>query len=91
MTVNMGETSQVMSPSYILVTHENPTQFEIDVAAEFEIPIRYVNIERYKQEPDLDYKQPQDYEFYQFEKKVAQRTNEQELKSGYKDCISANN
>lgn len=86
-TVNMGDTNQVMQPSYILITRENPTQFEIDVASEFRIPIRYVNIEKYRQEPDSDYSKPQDYEFYQFEKKEVKRIKANEEKSGYDDCM----
>ena len=86
-TVNMGKTNQVMQPSYILITRENPTQFEIDVASEFQIPIRYVNIEKYRQEPDPVYSQPQDYDFYQFEKKEVQRLKVNEEKSGYDDCM----
>ena len=89
-TVNMGETNQVMQPSYILITRENPTQFEIDVASEFQIPIRHVNIEKYKQEPDLAYIQPEDYEFNDevFIKKEVQRIKANEGKSGYDDCMS---
>ena len=51
------------------------------------IPIRYVNIEKYKQEPDSDYSQLQDYDFYQFEKKEVQRINTNGEKSGYDDCM----
>ena len=67
-TINMGKTNKVMVPSYILTTKNTPTQFEIDVAAEFQIPIRYVNINRYKQEPNNNYKS-EDYDYYHFEKK----------------------
>lgn len=87
-TVNMGETNQVMQPSYILITRENPTQFEIDLAAEFQIPIRYVNIEKYRQEPNPVYSPPQEYEYFNgFEKKEVQRLKANEGKSGYDDCM----
>lgn len=67
-TVNMGELNEVMNPSYILITREEPTQFEIDVAAEFNIPIKYVNINKYEQAPDNDYKS-EDYNYVDFSKK----------------------
>lgn len=68
-TVNMGTTGEVMKPSYILITGDTPTQFEIDVAAEFGIPIRYVNISKYEQQPDIRYS-PEDYDYYSFERKT---------------------
>lgn len=68
-TVNMGTTGEVMKPSYILITRDTPTQFEIDVAAEFGIPIRYVNISKYEQQPDIRYS-PEDYDYYSFERKT---------------------
>ena len=68
-TVNMGTTGEVMKPSYILITRDTPTQFEIDVAAEFGIPIRYVNISKYEQQPDIRYS-PQNYDYYNFERKT---------------------
>ena len=86
-TVNMGETNQVMEPSYILITRENPTQFEIDVASEFKIPIRHVNIEKYRQEPSQVYSPLEEYDFYQFEKKEPQRLKANAEKSGYDDCM----
>ncbi|HIS19331.1 MAG TPA: hypothetical protein IAC02_12080 [Candidatus Coprovivens excrementavium] len=68
-TVNMGTTGEVMKPGYILITRDTPTQFEIDVAAEFGIPIRYVNISKYEQQPDISYS-PEDYDYYSFERKT---------------------
>ena len=68
-TVNMGTTGEVMKPGYILITRDTPTQFEIDVAAEFGIPIRYVNISKYEQQPDIRYS-PEDYDYYSFERKT---------------------
>ena len=67
-TVNMGTTGEVMKPSYILITRDTPTQFEIDVAAEFGIPIRYVNISKYEQQPDTRYSS-ENYDYYSFERK----------------------
>ena len=58
-----------MKPSYILITRDVPTQFEIDVAAEFGIPIKYVNISKYEQQPDIDYSL-EDYDYYSFERKT---------------------
>ena len=69
LTVNMGTTGEVMKPSYILITRDVPTQFEIDVAAEFGIPIKYVNISKYEQQPDIDYSL-EDYDYYSFERKT---------------------
>lgn len=66
-TVNMGTTGEVMKPSYILITRNTPTQFEIDVAAEFDIPIRYVNINKYEQKPDIQ-NFSEDYDYYNFER-----------------------
>lgn len=66
-TVNMGTTGEVMKPSYILITRNTPTQFEIDVAAEFGIPIRYVNINKYEQKPDIQ-NFSEDYDYYNFER-----------------------
>ena len=40
-------------PSYILVVGREPTQTEIDIAAEFNVPIRMFNITKYKQ---IDYR-----------------------------------
>ena len=65
----MGTTGEVMKPSYILITRDAPTQFEIDVAAEFGIPIKYVNISKYEQQPDICYS-PEDYDYYSFERKT---------------------
>ena len=65
----MGTTGEVMKPSYILITRDAPTQFEIDVAAEFGIPIKYVNISKYEQQPDIRYS-PEDYDYYSFERKT---------------------
>lgn len=67
-TVNMGNTNEVMMPSYILITREKPTPFEIDVASEFQIPIRRVDINHYQQKPDIPYT-TEDYDYYQFERK----------------------
>lgn len=69
LTVNMGTTGKVMDPCYILITRDTPTQFEIDVADEFDIPIKYVNICKYQQEPDNRYS-PEDYNYYSFERKI---------------------
>lgn len=66
-TVNMGSTGEIMKPSYILITNPNPSQFEIDVASEFGIPIRYVNIDCYEQKPNLTHL-TKDYDYYFFEK-----------------------
>lgn len=68
LTINMGTTGEVMQPSYILITRDTPTQFEIDVAAEFGIPIKYVNISKYEQEPDIAYCS-ETYDYYSFERK----------------------
>ncbi|MBR3162031.1 MAG: hypothetical protein IKF19_04800 [Bacilli bacterium] len=67
LTINMGKTNEVMKPNYILITHETPTQFEIDIAAEFNIPIRYININKYKQEPNKP-NTYSNYNYMQFEK-----------------------
>lgn len=67
-TINMGRTNEVMKPSYILITHDHPTQFEIDVASEFGIPIRHININDYKQEPAADYIS-ESYDYVTFIKK----------------------
>lgn len=68
LTINMGTTNEVMKPSYI-ITRDTPTQFEIDVAAEFDIPIRYININKYEQQQaDMAY-HAEDY-YYNFEKKT---------------------
>jgi len=69
LTVNMGTTDEVMKPSYILITRDTPTQFETDVAAEFGIPIKYVNISKYEQKPDICYS-PESYDYYSFERKI---------------------
>ena len=68
LTINMGTAGEVMKPSYILITKETPTQFEIDVAAEFGIPIKYVNINKYDQKQDNEYS-AEDYDYYCFERK----------------------
>ena len=70
-TVNMGTTGEVMKPSYILITRNIPTQFEINVAAEFGIPIRYVNISKYEQQPNIRCSPENcDYDYYSFERKT---------------------
>ena len=51
-TVSKAENINAMQPSYIYVTSA-PTQFQIDVAAEFGIPIIYVNKESYMQQKML--------------------------------------
>ncbi len=70
LTINMGTAGEVMKPSYILITQDTPTQFEIDVAAEFDIPIRYINPNKYEQPPDTSYEPVEDYDYYRFEKKT---------------------
>ena len=64
--VNMGEADGIMEPSYIL-TIKAPTQFEIDVASEFNIPIRYVNVLCYEQKEDNKY-YTEDYNYLKFQK-----------------------
>ena len=66
-TVNMGTTGEVMKPSYILITQETPTPFEIDVAAEFGIPIKYVNVNKYDQVKD-NRQLVEDYDYYSFQR-----------------------
>lgn len=77
-TVNMGTTGEVMKPSFIFITRDTPTQFEIDVAAEFDIPIKYVNIDKYEKAPNNPYF-PEDYDYYCFEKKTV-TSNKKEIK-----------
>ena len=62
----MGTTNQVMQPSYLLVTR-TPTQLEIDIAAEFQIPIRKISIDKYEQKPHMPFVS-EDYDYYHFEK-----------------------
>lgn len=69
LTINMGTSGELMKPSFILITKDTPTQFEIDVAAEFSIPIKYVNINKYEQEPDTSYSL-EDYDYYNFERET---------------------
>lgn len=66
LTINMGTTNQVMQPSYLLVTR-NPTQLEIDIAAEFQIPIRKISIDKYEQKPSMPFVS-ENYDYYHFEK-----------------------
>lgn len=66
LTINMGTTNQVMQPSYLLVTR-TPTQLEIDIAAEFQIPIRKISIDKYEQKPHMPFIS-EDYDYYHFEK-----------------------
>lgn len=66
LTINMGTTNQVMQPSYLLVTR-TPTQLEIDIAAEFQIPIRKISIDKYEQKPHMPFVS-EDYDYYHFEK-----------------------
>lgn len=66
LTINMGTTNQVMQPSYLLVTR-TPTQLEIDIAAEFQIPIRKISIDKYEQKPHIPFIS-EDYDYYHFEK-----------------------
>ena len=66
LTINMGTTKQVMQPSYLLVTR-TPTQLEIDIAAEFQIPIRKISIDKYEQKPHMPFIS-EDYDYYHFEK-----------------------
>ena len=47
---------------------DKPTPFEVDVACEFQIPIRGMNIKYYKQEPDIPYT-TEDYNYYQFDRR----------------------
>jgi len=49
----LNEKYEVNVPSYILVVGRAPTQAEIDIAAEFNIPIRMFNIKKYNQ---VDYR-----------------------------------
>lgn len=79
LTINMGTTGEVMKPSFILITRDTPTQFEIDVAAEFGIPIKYVNIDKYAKVPNIHYT-PEDYDYYSFERKAVTR-NKKEIKT----------
>lgn len=69
LTINMGTAGEVMKPNYILITEDTPTQFEIDIAAEFGVPIKYVNINKYDQKPDNEYFY-EDYDYYCFERKI---------------------
>ena len=66
LTINMETTNQVMQPSYLLVTR-NPTQLEIDIAAEFQIPIRKISIDKYEQKPSMPFVS-ENYDYYHFEK-----------------------
>lgn len=66
LAINMGTTNQVMQPSYLLVTR-TPTQLEIDIAAEFQIPIRKISIDKYEQKPHMPFIS-EDYDYYHFEK-----------------------
>ena len=66
LTINMGTTNQVMQPSYLLVTRTT-TQLEIDIAAEFQIPIRKISIDKYEQKPHMPFIS-EDYDYYHFEK-----------------------
>lgn len=66
LAINMGTTNQVMQPSYLLVTR-TPTRLEIDIAAEFQIPIRKISIDKYEQKPHMPFIS-EDYDYYHFEK-----------------------
>ena len=70
LAINMGTSGKIMQPSYILTTNETPSQLEIDIASEFDIPIRYVNISKYEQDPDNAYSMDS-YNYYAFSKNVA--------------------
>ena len=58
-------------PSYVLVVGREPTQIEIDVAAEFNIPIRRFNLEKYNQVDwhNIPYDREKQYSYTVFTKK----------------------
>ncbi len=79
LTINMGQTGEIMKPSFILITTDTPTQFEIDVAAEFGIPIRCV-INKYEQKTDVHHSYSfEDYDYCKFDKKTI-TANKQDIK-----------
>ena len=86
-TVNKGQADAIMVPNYILTTNDNPTTFEIDVAAEFNIPIQYVKLEKYKQEPTMELNLEQ-YLYYLFERTPIQRLRDRKenlgMNAGYR-------
>ena len=64
-----------MKPAFILVCGKEATQLEIDIAAEFGIPIRKVNIERYEQVPDNKHNYPyKEYDYYSFSRTPISKT-----------------
>lgn len=75
--LEMDGTNIPIKPSFILISEKEPTQLEIDIAAFFDIPIKYINIEKYQQLPNIDERETSEYNYYIFEKKAV---NKQDLK-----------
>jgi hypothetical protein len=69
-----------MKPAFILVSGKEPTQLEIDIAAEFGIPIRKVNKEKYEQVPDNKMGYPyKEYDYYSFSRTPISKVNEKDM------------
>ena len=76
--LEMDGVDEVIMPSFILISELPPTQLEIDIAAEFNIPIRFVNREKYQQVNTEYVRQEKEYRYYDFSKKTVNRTGEKE-------------
>ena len=74
--LEMDGIDEAIKPSFILILELPPTQLEIDIAAEFDIPIRYINKEKYQQ-ITTEYVQPKkEYNYYVFNKRTVHKINE---------------
>ena len=60
----------IIKPTFILIREKEPTQLEIDIAAYFNIPIRYVNAQKYEQTPDVKEVDTREYKYIEFEREI---------------------
>ena len=73
--LEMDGVDEAIKPSFILISELPPTQLEIDIAAEFDIPIRFINKEKYQQ-VTTEYVGQNEYDYYHFGKKTVHKINE---------------
>ncbi len=77
--LKMDGKEEAFKPAFILVKGVEPTQFEIDIAAEFNIPIRRINPMKYEQAPQEKMGFFEEYDYYKFTKDVPSKVEKKEM------------
>ena len=77
--LKMDGKEEAFKPAFILVKGDEPTQFEIDIAAEFNIPIRRINPMKYEQAPQEKLGFFEEYDYYKFTKDVPRKVEKKEM------------